>query len=361
VDFELSEDEAALAQGIRALCAGRFPLERLRAAEDSGDGRGGAAGADGGRLDAEGWAELADAGVFSLQVPEAAGGVGLGMAAAAVVFEELGRALVPGPILATHLAAGNAVGGLAVGDGPPAGTAGSVTIEGAADGKVVVGAVNRRPASGAGALAPLLVGHLSSLDVLLVISHEDIRAVDASDLVRSAVPVVRSLDPLTPLWRVDHLPPGRLVGGAEEARRWRRDSCVLGGALLVGLAAGTMDMAVAYAKQREQFGKPIGSFQAVKHMAADMLVAAETARAAVQAAAVTIDQPGVGDPDRAAAGAGLLAAEAAIKNGKTSIQVHGGMGFTWEVPAHLYMMRARILAETIGPLDDLAELVAEIY
>ena len=103
-------------------------------------------------------------------------------------------------------------------------------------------------------------------------------------------------------------------------------------------------MAVAYAKQREQFGKPIGSFQAVKHMCADMLVAAETARAAVHAAAVTIDQPDVGDPDRAAAGAGLLAAEAAIKNGKTSIQVHGGMGFTWEVPAHLYLMRARVLS-----------------
>jgi alkylation response protein AidB-like acyl-CoA dehydrogenase len=157
------------------------------------------------------------------------------------------------------------------------------------------------------------------------------------------------------------LPEGRPVGGAEDARRWRRDQAVLGGALLVGLAAGTLDMAVAYAEQREQFGKPIGSFQAVKHMCADMLVAAETARAAVHAAAVTIDQPGVGDPDRAAAGAGLLASEAAIKNGKTCIQVHGGMGFTWEVPAHLYVMRARVLSQTIGPVADLAELVAEHY
>src|SRR5271165_3111524 len=95
MDFELSEDEAALAEGIRSLCAGRFPLEKIRAGE-SGEGR----------LDAEGWSELAEAGVFSLQVPEGAGGVGLGMAAGAVVFEELGRALVPGPILATHLAGG---------------------------------------------------------------------------------------------------------------------------------------------------------------------------------------------------------------------------------------------------------------
>jgi len=345
VDFELSDDEAALAEAIRSLCAGRFPLERLRAAED-GDGL----------LDTEAWGELADAGVFSLQVPEAAGGVGLGMTAAAVVFEELGRALVPGPLLATHLAAGLAA---AAGDGPGDAVPGAAILDGAADGKVVVGAVRRPATTGPGAFVPTLVGHLPSLGVLLVVGDDGITAVDPADL--DSVRIGRPLDPLTPLWRVDRLPEGLPVGGPEEARNWRRDQCVLGGALLVGMATANLEMAVAYAKQREQFGKPIGSFQAVKHMCADMLVAAETARAAVHAAAVTIDQPGVGDPERAAAGAGLLAAEAAIKNGKTSIQVHGGMGFTWEVPAHLYLMRARVLSEAIGPVDALAELVARIY
>src|SRR5580693_170797 len=105
MDFELSDDEVALAEGIRSLCAGRFPLEKLREAEDSGpvgDGRG--------LVDADGWSVLAEAGVFSLQVPESEGGVGLGMAAGAVVFEELGRALLPGPILASHLAAGTIEG-----------------------------------------------------------------------------------------------------------------------------------------------------------------------------------------------------------------------------------------------------------
>jgi alkylation response protein AidB-like acyl-CoA dehydrogenase len=328
VDFELSEDETALAEGVRSLCAGRFPLDRLRAAE-GGDGL----------LDMEAWGELAEAGVFSLEVPEAAGGVGLGMAASAVVFEELGRALVPGPILASHLAAG--------------------TIEGAAEGKVVVGSVRRPVTSGPEAFVPTLVPHLPSLGVLVVVGEDGLWAVDPAEI--EGVAVTRPLDPLTPLWRVDVVPRGRPIGGGEEAKRWRRGQWVLGGALLVGLAAGTMERAVSYAQAREQFGKPIGSFQAVKHMCADMLVAAETARAAVHAAAVTIDQPGVGDPDRAAAGAGLLAGEAAIKNGKTSIQVHGGMGFTWEVPAHLFLMRARVLAQAIGPADDLAELVAELY
>jgi len=335
MDFELSDDEVALAEGIRSLCAGRFPLEKLREAEDGS-----------GKLDASMWADLAEAGVFSLQVPEAAGGVGLGMAAAAVVFEELGRALVPGPILATHLAA------TLLADGPDA-------IAGAGDGTTVVGAVRRPSQGGTAGLAPTLVAHLSSLDIVVVVGDDGISAVDAQEI--ASVAVARSLDPLTPLWRVEAWPAGRPVAGAAGAGQWRRAERVLGGAQLVGLATANLDMAVAYAKQREQFGKPIGSFQAVKHLCADMLVAAETARAAVHAAAVTMDQPGVGDADRAAAGAGLLAAEAAIKNGKTSIQVHGGMGFTWEVPAHLYLMRARVVAEAIGPVDGFAEELAEIY
>jgi alkylation response protein AidB-like acyl-CoA dehydrogenase len=326
MDFELSEDEVALAEGMRRLCAGRFPLERVRAAEGERIA-----------IDPSAWSELAEAGVFSLRSPEEAGGLGLGTAAASVVFEELGRALVPGPVLATHLAAG--------------------VVEGAADGKVMVGAVLR--GGRGGTEGPAVVEHLGAVGALVVVSHDGLALVDPTAL--EAVPAERSLDPLTPVWRVEHLPHGDQVGDADDARRWRRDALVLGGAMLVGLAAATVDLAVAYAQQREQFGKPIGSFQAVKHLCADMLVRAEVARAAVQAAAVTIDQPDVGDPERAAAGAGLLAVEAALANGKSCIQVHGGMGFTWEVPAHLYLMRARVLAAALEGVDALAERVAELY
>jgi len=331
VDFELSEDEVALAENVRGLCAGRFPLERLRAGE--------------GRpltIDATGWGDLGEAGVFAVQVPEAAGGVGLGMAAAAVVFEELGRALVPGPLVASHLAA-------AALEDP---------VAGAAEGKVMVGAVHR-PSGSPARVVPVLVEHLAAIGKLVVVDAERLAVVDPAAL--DATRVQRSLDPLTPLWRVEHLPVGETVGGPEAAARWRRDARVLGGALLVGLAGATVDRAVAYAQDRVQFGKPIGSFQAVKHLCADMLVRAQTARAAVHAAAVTVDQPDVGDAEVAAAGAALLAAEAALRNAKTCIQVHGGMGFTWDVPAHLYLMRARVLAESLGPAGDLAELVAERY
>jgi len=167
------------------------------------------------------------------------------------------------------------------------------------------------------------------------------------------------MDPLTPLWRVLSLPVGTQVGDPGLAQRWRRDGAILTAALQIGLASVMTEMAVAYAKEREQFGRPIGSFQAIKHLCADMVVRTEVARAAMHAAAVSVDQPGVGDEVIAAAGAKLLADEAALLNGKGCIQVHGGMGFTWEVAAHLYYKRARVLATTFGTAHSCAETVAE--
>ena len=167
------------------------------------------------------------------------------------------------------------------------------------------------------------------------------------------------MDPLTPVWSVPRLPPGTPVGGPDLSAWWRRDGAVLTAALQVGSAAWTTDLAVEYAKHRQQFGRPIGGFQAVKHLCADMAVRAELARCAVQAAAVTVDQPDVGDPEVAAAGAKLLADEAAMTNGRSCIQVHGGMGFTWEIPAHLAYKRARVLATQFGTDDQLAESLGE--
>ena len=113
-----------------------------------------------------------------------------------------------------------------------------------------------------------------------------------------------------------------------------------------------------YAKDREQFGRTIGSFQAVKHILADMLARAELARAAVDAAAVTVAQPDIGDPRRAVSVAKLLAGEAAILNGKAAIQVHGGVGFTWDVDAHLLLKRAWVLETHFGNGDAHAESLA---
>ena len=319
MDFELSDDEQALADGMRKLCAGRFSLDKLRALEGRHE------------LDRAAWAELVAAGVFSIRVPEADGGLGLGASHAVVVLEELGRALVPGPVASTQACAG--------------------VVPGAADGAVVA-VVRPRAAT------PVVVDDLLSLDALVELGPDGAAQVDLSTVVSR--PVTRPVDPLTPLWVVESYTTSPLAGPDAAAELWR-DLLVSSAAFLVGIATATTDLAVDYAKQRQQFGKPIGAFQAVKHLCADMVVRAETARAAVHAAAVTVDQPDVGDPVRAAAGAALLAAEAALQNSKTCIQVHGGMGFTWEVPAHLYLMRTRVLAERLAVTSGLAELVADRF
>jgi alkylation response protein AidB-like acyl-CoA dehydrogenase len=110
--------------------------------------------------------------------------------------------------------------------------------------------------------------------------------------------------------------------------------------------------------EREQFDKPIGSFQAVKHLCADMLTRAELARGVVYAAGVTLDGRGVDDPNRLVAAAKICAGDAAKANAKSCIQVHGGMGFTYEVDAHLFLKRAIVLDTVFGSVDDFSEQVA---
>jgi alkylation response protein AidB-like acyl-CoA dehydrogenase len=315
VNFELDENEVALQKGIRELCRARFPLDDLRSIE--------------GGMDRGIWRELGDAGVFSIRLPESDGGVGLGSAQAVLVFEELGAALIPGPLVAGYLAAG--------------------LVDGAATGERVVGVVE-------GDRSPLLVEHPDALDELLVIDDGGIRRVDPASLDGHLIE--RPLDPMTPLLFVERLPQGEEVDGPDTAARWRLEGAAMSAALLLGIALETTELATTYAKERVQFDRPIGSFQAVKHLLADMLVRAEVARAAVYAAGVLLDDPTAGDPGRAIAAAKLLASAAAVTNGKTCIQVHGGTGFTWEAAAHLYLKRASVLATTFGSSDEHADVMA---
>jgi alkylation response protein AidB-like acyl-CoA dehydrogenase len=352
VDFVVSDDQQALAAGIRSLVQGRMPLEALRAREGQPSA-----------VDPDAWAALAGAGVFTLLVPESDGGVGLGLADAAVVFEELGRALVPGPLVATTLAAG-------ILPGAADGTARYSLLEGGGSG----------PGAPAGAL-PRYLEHPHPLAGVLVLpdpaTPPDSGAVallepSALDLVEVDGP----LDPLTPLARLDvPLPAGRPLGDGALAGTLRVRGTVLTAALGVGSAAACVDLAVAYAKERRQFGRPIGGFQAVKHLCADMLVRAEVARASLHAAAVLADEPDVAQAEasagagarraedvlwRAVAGAKVLADEAAWANARACIQVHGGMGFTWEVPIHLYLKRALVRAHAFGTAEDRSAAVAEL-
>jgi alkylation response protein AidB-like acyl-CoA dehydrogenase len=302
MNFDLTDDQEALRDGIRALCQGRFTSDRVRAG-----------------FDRAAWDELAGTGVFSLLTD------GFSWADAALAFEELGRAVVPGPLVWGVLAHGLV-------DGVPTGLA--------------------RPAAG----TPAMVEHLAAADVVVVLDGDAVRQVPAAAV--SGALLDWPLDPLTPITRVDALPEGDVLAGAD-ATRWRRGGAVLTAAFQVGMAHACVEQATEYSLGRKQFDRPIGSFQAIKHLLADAIVRAEVARTAVHAAAVTLDDPEVGDVDRAIAGAKLLAGEAALKNAKTSVQVHGGMGFTWEVDAHLYLKRAWLTNTTFGTPDACADALAD--
>ncbi len=323
MDFELSDDQVALEGLVRVIVEGRFPIERVRRAEESRA-----------VVDRDDWAALGEAGVFALTVAESEGGVGLGLVEAVVVFEELGRGLVPGPLVPSALCAGY--------------------VDGAADGTAAVGTLRVPPAG-----QPVIVEHPEALSALVVEASDGsltvVRGEALAQALGAADRIERSLDPLTPLARLATVPEGEPF----DRPHWARDARLYVGAYCVGMAAACCASAVEHAKGREQFGRPIGSFQAVKHLCADLLVRSEVARSAVQAAAATADDPAVGDPERLAAGAALLAVEAALANAKTSIQVHGGMGFTWEMPTHLYLMRARLLAASLGPATALSRTVAD--
>ena len=316
MDFELSEDQEALAEGVAALCEGRFDIGAVRAMESGG-------------LDRGRWAELADTGVFSLCLPEADGGVGLGWAEAVVVFEQLGRALVPGPLVATTLAAG--------------------LVDGAADGTTVVASVER-------ADGPLNIEYVAWADTVVISDDQGLWSVTAESL--EGRDAHQPLDPLTPIRRVEALPQGEQIGDAALASAWRMRGSMLTAALQLGVAGGATELAVAYAKEREQVGRPIGKFQAVKHRCADMITRVEVLRAAVYAAGATLDGRGVEAPERVVAVAKILASTAASACGKDCVQVHGGMGYTWEVDAHLFLKRAWALDLAFGDGDDLAEDLA---
>jgi alkylation response protein AidB-like acyl-CoA dehydrogenase len=306
MDFELTPDQVDLRDGVRKMLEGRFAMEVVRGLEAS-DG-----------VDRALWQELADAGVFTLRVAEDSGGVGLGSAESVLVFEELGRACVPGPLVASEIASTNEV----------------------------VGIVERRR-------GPVLIEHFGALDRLLVMTGKEVAEIDPASIKAERLP--NPLDPLTPVWVANSLPIGDLVGDEELAARIRLNGALLTSAIQLGLSEAVLEASVAYAKERKQFDKPIGTFQAVKHLLADMLVRTEVARAAVYAAGVTVDDPSVGDEARAVAAAKITAGEAAVKNGKAAVQVHGGMGFTWEVDMHLYLKRAWVLDTHFGTPDAYSE------
>ncbi|MFI5794134.1 acyl-CoA dehydrogenase family protein [Streptomyces sp. NPDC051677] len=326
--FQLTEDQRALRDGMRGLLARRFDRTALRAAVDRP-----------GRLDRALWRELGAAGFFALRLPEADGGVGLGLPEAVLAFEEAGRALLPGPLIATHLAAGH-VPGAADGETVVAAVDGGGVVEWLTEADVVLGGGGKIGGSGgSGGSGGTRAGATDTGGADDLKDLEDLKGVRGLE----GVVRMRSVDPLTPLHRVQAC-PGAAVAVDPVA-------VLLTAAEQLGTATRACELAVQHARAREQFGQPIGAFQAVKHLCAELLVRVEVARAALYAAAVTADPADI-------AAARLLADEAAVRGARDCLQVHGGMGFTWEADVHLLLKRAWVRTRRAGGATESEELLA---
>ncbi len=321
IDLLPSEVEQQIIDGVAGFLAEELPLARLRPGPD------GERSADIG-ISAEQWHEIAGLGWFGLGIPEERGGAGFTVVAEMLVVREVGRYAVSPSISATIAAA---------------------CLAARADSELLAGllAGERRVAFASRLCAGSDEYHLvdaRGADHLLVVDGMQAQLYGAAAF--GEVRPVISLDDAVTLGRA------RLTAGARPLLQ-EADSDIghraslHNSAQLLGVAEGALTLAVEYAKVREQFGQAIGSFQTIKHRCADMAVMAEAAYA--QAFFAGLSQAG-GQRDAAyqIAAAKVICAEAALANARSGIQIHGGIGFTAECDAHVFLKRAHLLGQMGG-------------
>jgi alkylation response protein AidB-like acyl-CoA dehydrogenase len=354
MDLELSEDEAALRDNVRSVLASICPPVAVRAVyEGKGD-------------PAAVWARMVELDWPGLAVPEQHGGLGMNYVAVALVAEELGRAVVPGPLLATatqfvplvrELGAESALAGdllTRVAAGELTGTV-ALAEEGRWE-PAAVAATARETADGwalAGAKVAVVDG--AGADEVLVVARAPgtsgpeglgVFAVPRADL---AVTARTAVDPTLPLADISLdgvvVPAGRVLAAAgaagvgEALDRAGQEATVALALGTVGACRVVFERTLEYAKVREQYGKPIGSFQALKHRLADMYLAVERATSLGYYAALTIAED---DPQRAVAASMAKAAAGECQRlvAHDGLQLHGGIGVTWENDLHFPVKRA---------------------
>lgn len=307
MQFSFTSDQRLFAESLRELLTKECPPSLVRAVWDDGSGHAPTL-----------WSQLADMGVLSLLVPESHGGMSGSFNDAVLLFQELGRAAVPGPIVEHMVIAAPALASTSWGPG---------LIDGSC---VATAWVDDSPYVAHAAVSHIIV---RPDHVLTNFAREEIHGVDGGRRLAvvsggESTPFdISVLGPTT----VD--PVDRLALAAA--------------AYLIGLAERMIDMAAEYARQREQFGKPIGSFQAVKHLMSDALLKVEFAKAPTYRAAWCVST-GAESARRDISMAKALAGEAAYRASRSSMQVFGGIGYTWEADLQLWMKKSWALMRAFG-------------
>lgn len=300
--FSFTDDQRMFAEGLRDLLTNECPPSLVRHTWENGVGH-----------SPELWSKLGDMGVLGLLVPESAGGMGSDVVDAILLFQELGRAAVPGPVL-EHMAV--------------AAPTLAANHPGVVDGSVVATVhVDDSPYVAHATVSDLIVTRDGALSGF---TATDAHGIDGARRIASVAggTSMPLKDPSTLERSFDLM-------------------ALATAAYLIGLGERMIDIAADYARQREQFGKPIGSFQAVKHLMSDALLKVEFAKAPTYRAAWSLAN---GEPtaSRDVSMAKALASEAAYRSSRSSMQVHGGIGYTWEADLQLYMKKAWALSRAYG-------------
>jgi alkylation response protein AidB-like acyl-CoA dehydrogenase len=331
MEFVFTEDQELLQQTVRDFLEGECTVEHVRAMWDTDTGR-----------SPEFWQKLAEIGVPGLLVPDEHGGLGMNEVDMVLVLEETGRAALAEPVIHTAFV------------GVP------LLVESGAGAAASAAAIAKEwlPRVAAGE-AILAVGHDQSpfvsdahiADLLLLTSGDALHAVPGSEVKVTAQP---ANDPAKRIFSVAWTPSdSTLLADGESGARLRAAAFDRGAlacsAQLLGAAEQLIEMAVLYATQRKQFGVPIGSFQAVKHMLANEKVKVEYARSLVYRAAYSVAHAAASRGTDVSM-AKIAAGEAAVSVAKTALQVHGALGYTWEQDLHVWMRRAWSLDASWGSL-----------
>jgi alkylation response protein AidB-like acyl-CoA dehydrogenase len=351
VYFDLNDEQQQIKSTAREFLASRYKPERIRELTETDQG-----------FEESDWQQMVELGWPGLALPEEHGGQGLGIVELAAVFEEMGYALAPSPLLSNTvaglalalcgseqqkseflapLAAGERRGTLALIDAGSPGAIGEFEMEAREGDRGVVLDGEK-----------VLVMDADAADFMLVATSDGKRhVVDSAQSGVSLTPEP-SIDPTRRFYSVrfdgvEVAAERTLPAEGEDYRDVLRRICVAISAELTGIAQRTMEMAVEYAKERQQFGRPIGSYQAVSHRCAQMLLETEGARSATYYAAWAADASPE-DLPVAASMAKAYASDAGWRVANASLQVHGGIGFTWEHDLHLWLKRAKVDAAIFG-------------
>lgn len=306
MDFELSDEQEMLRDVSRSMLSAHCTPEMVR--EVSTTGR---------DLDDKLWQRGTEIGWTGLAVPESHGGADAGLVELCLIAEEIGRVAAPGPWVDTALTAYVAHRGGAPDD----------VVDGLASGR-------RRAAV---VIDHALVQAAAAVDCFLIVDDAQVRLVEADS---STIRRRRTLDESRGFYAIGDIPDGGHLLDVD-AQSVRDAAAVLVAADALGVGERLLQMTVDYAEVREQFGRPIGSFQVIKHKAADMLIALRGIRAATYYAAMTFDA-GLTEASSAASVAKAFAAEKVPAIAGEALQTHGGIGFTWEHDLHLYLRRAKV-------------------